>query len=266
MVLAASIQAPGAVREALLVYAARAAAHAAAAQEAAARTAAKASQSASPWYAVGAGLVAALIVAAGALWSARRQRKADDRRFGDQLDHDRRMRAEDRAYDRSVRAEERLHDRRMRDLEHLRTLLETCVTHASDTTLDVVLVRAVLPVEPDTPVSDTDLKRMVNDHTKHLTVIHYDMLKLIVAVGKDSVLVERLKAVIEAGQEFEKVIERVGAGEEADPLAAITAASTDCVDRVTSLIHAANDYAGTNLDPAMATGAITGVSTPEPAA
>ena len=95
--------------ETLLLYAARAAEHAARAQQSAASAAAKAGHQASPWYAVGAGLGAAVILALATLVVARRQRRQDVASLEKTLQH----------------------DREMRDLDHIREVIAPMITEIS---------------------------------------------------------------------------------------------------------------------------------------
>jgi hypothetical protein len=84
------------------------------------------------WPVVAAGLGSALIVGLITLWVARKQRRADYQRLGEQLAHDQTMR-EQELLEASGRLDRQLsHDRDMRDLQHLRETLAPIVSRALD--------------------------------------------------------------------------------------------------------------------------------------
>lgn len=89
-------------------------------------------EAAEAWPAVGAGLSAAVIVASGGLWAARKQRKSDSDGLDKQLEHDRDMRKLELEAA-STRLDRQLaHDREMRDLQLMRETLAPIIAQTLD--------------------------------------------------------------------------------------------------------------------------------------
>jgi hypothetical protein len=113
----------------------------------------------SPWYAVTAGILAALLVTAGNLYVAHRQRKTTEEQFreqlgaaGDRLDRqlnaDRKLRAKETKAA-AIRLERQLgHDRRLRDLDHVRALLTPMILTAANWEQASALIAAATADEP----------------------------------------------------------------------------------------------------------------------
>lgn len=245
--------------ERALVYAARAAEHAAKAEVSAARAAAKVGHPASQWWAVGAGLGAAMIVGAATLLVAWLQRKQGADQFAKQLAHDREQRTSEITAAGDRLAEQLSHDRRMRDLDHLRAELATAVAHAQDSTAVTELKSAVEALAPSpTDQDDIALKERHQELLEHVVQLADDAVRLAVAAGEDSDLVERLGGVLQTIQQVDRAVRGWDGRDSQKLLDAVDAADNMHTEAVAEFVRCAFGVAGALSAQTVETGTNTG--------
>jgi hypothetical protein len=125
----------------------------------------------SPWYAVVAGLGAAIIVATTSYLAARQQRRADVQRLQQQL----------------------LHDREQRAIDHLRITLHPIVARAVNSDAIGGIVPALSKCRTEKPIQGWPSDALA-EVRRHADLLERDRLALIVLLGPDSPIVASLKA------------------------------------------------------------------------
>jgi hypothetical protein len=126
----------------------------------------------SPWYAVGAGLGAALIVATMSYLVARQQRRADMERFERQL----------------------IHDREQRGLDHIRVVLHPIVARAVDSDAIDAIAPALSECRMQKPIRGWPSQALA-DVLRHADLLERDRFALMVVLDPDSSVIASLKTV-----------------------------------------------------------------------
>jgi hypothetical protein len=152
----------------------------------------------SPWYAVAAGLAAALIVAVVSYVVARQQRKADMERLDRQLEQDRTLRADEMRMAAERLERQLANDRYLRDIEHLRVVLQPIIGRAiSWLPASEVLARVNLAQKVP---NDDDRKALLNqpiaDLAAFVSELASDRLTIAVIVGHLSPVALRLGDIV----------------------------------------------------------------------
>jgi hypothetical protein len=159
-------------------------------------------EAAEAWPAVGAGLGAAVIVASGGLWAARKQRRSDSEGLDRQLEHDREMRKRELEAA-SARLDRQLaHDRDMRDLQHLRETLAPIVAHAIDWNAFTTLHQR-LKADGAQPIDDGTWTSEIVPLTSEVADVSEGMRRgsrtLVILAGPEAPIALKLKEVANDG-------------------------------------------------------------------